>query len=237
MNRTLIFATSYVKDFTRRDVVKLWAKVTAKLNPDHDMLLIDSASPVDPREFLGWSDYDSDKPINRVVYRFDDNIGHLSANGRDGWGRAFCKGVQIAIDRGYDYIAHLDSDLIFCKPVEPIIAKLHRSGVKVAMPMSYPYLFTETAVLFVSVPYLKEIDFIARYDWDHPVPGRIPELRCEDIFGDDLFCLPLRGLRNDGNQVSWQTFDRASFYGMDFLTHSADTGLYDRLLRKNGVAL
>jgi GT2 family glycosyltransferase len=237
MSRTLIFATSYIADFTRRDLVSLWAKVTTKLNPDHDILLVDSASPVDPREFLGWADYSVGAPITRSVYRFPENIGHLNITGKDGWGRGFCKGIEIAIERGYEYMAHVDSDLIFCRPVEPIIEKLEKYGVKVAMPMGHPYLFTETAALFVSVPYLKEIDFVGKYNWEVPVAGRIPEMRCEDIFGDDLFCLPLRGMRNDGNLITWKNFDKMFPYGLDFFTHSQDMGLYDRLLKKNGIKL
>lgn len=232
MSDTLIFATSYVGDFARRDLVKLWANVTTKLNPGVDILLIDSASPVDPRQFLGWEDYPGD---GRSVYRFPDNIGHLNITGNDGWGRAFCKGIEIAIDGGYDFIAHLDSDLIFCKPVTPIVDKLRRSSVKVAMPMGHPYMFTETAVLFASVSYLRDIKFIERYNWSKPKNGKIPEVQCEEIFADELFCLPLRGMRNDANVITWQNFDRSFPYGLDFFTHSSDADLYERMLKKNGI--
>lgn len=235
MTDILIFSTSYVGDFARRDLVKLWAKVTTKLNPNTDILLIDSASPVDPRQFLEWPEYQDGEIAPRRIYRFDDNIGHLNISGQDGWGRAFCKGIQIAIDDGYDFIAHIDSDLIFCKPVRPIVDKMMNIGVNVAMPMSHPYMFTETAVLFVSVPYLKEINFIQKYDWQKPKNGKLPEIRCEEIFADELFCLPLRGMRNDGNFINWQNFDKSFPYGLDFFTHSSDAGLYDRMLKKNGI--
>lgn len=229
MTRTLIFGTSYIADYARRNVVDLWARVTAKLNPDTDISLIDSASPIRPESFLS----------SRIqIFQFGDNVGHLNITGKDGWGRAFCKGIELAISGGYDYVAHIDSDMLFARSASQIVAKIARTGVKVACPMAHPYLFAETACLFASVPYLKEIDFVKQYDWEHPAGKPIPEVRCEQIFGDDLFGLPLKGIRNDGNAVTWLNFDhRAAAYGLDFFTHSADFGLYERFLRLNGIRL
>lgn len=231
--KTLIFGTSYVGNFARREVVSLWAQLTRRLNPDTDILLIDSASPVD------FSAITKENDIN--VFRFDDNLGHFNITGKDGWGRAFAKGVTYAIEAKYDYVVALDSDLLFVKSVGPIINKMHECGVKVAMPMAYPYAFTETALFFASVPYLHNVNFVAKYDWEHPPPQTketIPERRVERIFGDDLFCLFLRGYRNHSNSATWQNFEERTFaYGGEWYHGGADIGLYHRFLRMNKIQL
>jgi hypothetical protein len=58
------------------------------------------------------------------VYRFPDNIGHLARGGKDGWGRAFCKGLEMAIDGQYDYVVHIEGDSLFKRPVLPIIRQM-----------------------------------------------------------------------------------------------------------------
>lgn len=231
--RILIFGTSYVGDYGRREIVSLWARLTRKLNPDVDMLLIDSASPVDLAPIM------KESRIN--VFQFGDNPGHFNVTGKDGWGRSFCKGVEFAIHQGYDYTVALDTDLLFVKPVTPIIEKMHECGIKVAMPMAYPYAFTETALFFANVDYLREIDFGTKYDWEHPPPQTretIPERRVERIFGDDLFCLYLRGYRNHANTAKWDNFEEKIYpYGGEWYHGGNDIGLYHRFLRMNKVEL
>ena len=81
MTRTLIFGTSYIADQTARWVLEQWMRITRKLNPDTDILLIDSASPVHIPAFAG------------VRHKqFTENIGHIWRSGKDGWGRGFCAG-------------------------------------------------------------------------------------------------------------------------------------------------
>jgi hypothetical protein len=64
------------------------------LNPDIDTILIDCASPFDPRVFI--------KDIE--VFRFADNVGAINKGGKDGAGRSITKGMEIAVERGYDYV-------------------------------------------------------------------------------------------------------------------------------------
>lgn len=231
ISRPLIFATAYCATAERLRIIELWARVTKNLNPDCDILLIDSASPVNLQEVC---------TVHGIeFFSFPDNIGHLNLTGRDGWGRAFCHGVQMAIDRGYEYFSNLDADLIFCKPVTPIIERMRRDGVKVCAPMDVTYLFVETAVSFYETAYMRESRFIERYDWQHPEKqlGVPPERRCELLFGDDLWTLPLRGYRNDYNQVTFRVIKDTTPYGLDFLTHAKDFSLYHQLLAKNGVTV
>ncbi|MDE2097112.1 MAG: glycosyltransferase [Patescibacteria group bacterium] len=229
-NRTLIFGTSYVGNYTQLETFALWAKVTRKLNPDTNILVVDSGSPLDLHKAA---------QENQIqIFHHEDNIGHLNATGKDGWGRAFTTGIQSAFLGEYDWIAALDCDLIFAKPVGPVIEKLARTNIKVAMPIATPFLFTETALCFASVPYLEKIDFIGKYDWQNPPrdqPFNIPEVRCEKIFADDLFVLLLRGYRGHGGSVTWGNWDRCAAYGLDWLHAVPDMGLYRRMLRMNGV--
>jgi hypothetical protein len=226
-DRPLIFGTSYVPTRERLRVVELWAKVTRKLNPDCDIILIDSASPVNLKEVCDATGIE--------YWSFPDNIGHLNLTGKDGWGRAFCKGVEVAIERGYEYFVNLDSDLIFCKPCLPIIERMRCDGVKAAAPMDHVYLFLETAVSFYQTAYMQESRFIESYNWEKGPTDAAPERQLEVLFSDRLWCLPLRGYRNDHWEVTHATIRTNFPYGLDYLTHVSDFSLYNRLLQMNGI--
>lgn len=210
-NRTLIFGTSYVHGAAAAEVFRMWSIITRELNPASDILIVDSNSPTPfkPCPDTGFS-----------LMRMADNIGHLSRGGLDGWGRAFSAGLQHAIDREYDYVAHIECDLLFARPVAEVIAKMVASGVRAAAPMAMPYQFIETALCFFSVPYLREVDLITRYDWEHPpANGLLPEQRIAAICDDALFALPLRGFRNDMG-VSANQLPRVFQTGIDWITHA-----------------
>ncbi len=225
-HRILIAGTSWVATIPRRDLVQLWAKVTAHLNPDCDMIVVDSPGPYNPSEFI------SDDRIRH--FRFEDNIGHLSLGGRDGYGRAFVKSLQIAIDEGYDYVISMDTDILCAAPFSPLCARMAKAGVKISCPLEPNYHFVENGIVFADVKWLKESDFIARYDWETPRPI-IPELHFEKVAGEDLFLMPLRGMRNDQNAITWENISYVLPYGFDFITHCADFNLYHKFLKRNGI--
>ena len=139
--KTLIFSTSYCHDQASRYLVNLWAGLTRGLNPDTDILLIDSASPCLPDL--------SDSGVK--VWSFPDNIGHFGKTGKDGWGRAFCKGLSEAIDGGYEQAVFIESDLLFSRPVAGFLEKMDRMGIPFACPMAAPYQFLETGLMFMDV--------------------------------------------------------------------------------------
>ena len=87
------------------------------------MLVVDSASP------------DMPSIEGLEVLQLGDNIGHLKLTGRDGWGRAFCAGLQRAIDGRYDWAVHIETDLLFARPVADVIGKMGSVGVDVAAPL------------------------------------------------------------------------------------------------------
>ena len=206
--KTLIVGTSYVQGAVGLTTFRMWADMTARLNPAIDLLVVDSASPT----FLG-----GDPAYNLV--RLENNIGHLSRGGRDGWGRAFTAGLLNAIESGYDWVVHIECDLLFARPVAEVIDKMCRSGVRAAAPMAMPYQFIETALSFWNVAYLKEIDLIRRYDWENPpAKGLLPEQRIGDICAGELFALPLRGFRND-MRMNADQMQRSFPTGIDWITH------------------
>lgn len=237
--KTLILGTSYVTDAGDgaqnygSALVTLWADVMQKLNPGTDILIVDSASPIDPAVFL------SGRSIS--VLQLENNIGHINISGRDGWGRAFCAGVQYAIEEGYDYVAYCDVDIILAKPVGPIIEKMAKYGVEAACPMDMQYNFLENGLMFLDVGYLKDSDFIARYDWKSRTrsadPMDIPEMVFERLMGDALFTLPIRTYRDDFKRITPNNIEHAFPYGIDAITHMASMEVYHRFLEMKGIEL
>ena len=218
--KTLIFSTSYCADQSARYLVSLWASLTRRLNPDTDILLIDSASPCLP---------DISK-TGVKIWSFPDNIGHLGKTGRDGWGRAFCKGLSEAIDGGYEQAAFIESDLLFSLPVGPILEKMQRVGVPFACPIATPYQFLETGLMFMDVKAMALYELIEDYDWGHPWFNEIPERKIENILNPWLFTLPLRGCRNDHGAVTVKNLGEAFPFGCDYITHCEDFAVYKKFL-------
>jgi len=246
--RTLILGTSYVGEGAQgygAKLVTLWARLAQHLNPDTDILIVDSASPTPPRDFLepyGFQRWTGRENRKYSIYEFADNIGHLNTTRRDGWGRALCRGIEIAIEHEYDFIAYKDVDIVFTRPVAPIVDRLARHGIAAACPMDPIYQFLENGLMFLDVAYLRKSRFVERYDWpnrgNEPLtPGSIPEVIFERLIGDELFILPLRGLRNDLDRVTVNNLAHAFPYGIDYLTHCKDFSIYERLLQMKGIAL
>lgn len=229
--RVLIYGSSWVNNFHVRDLCKLWAKVTRYLNPNERIVLLDSDSPIKPSEFM---------PTEFEIehYQFGDNPGHLHRHGQgDGAGRALCKGIELAIDDNYDYVVYIEGDLIFAHPVMPIIKRMAKHGIRFAAVMDTTYFFLEGGLYFMDVAYLKATDFIGRYDWQDNSPERQteePEFRTEKIVKDELWLLPLRGLRNDYNQVTRSNL-MSHRRGLDYITHCRDFGLYAKFIEMNGI--
>ena len=218
--RQLIFSTSYCHDQASRYLVSLWAGLTRRLNPDADIILIDSASPCLPDL--------SDLDIN--VWSFPDNIGHLGKTGKDGWGRAFCKGLSDAIALDYSQAVFIESDLLFANPIGPTLEKMWRMDVPFACPMAAPYQFIETGLMFMDVKAMDRHALIENYNWEKPVANEPPERRIENILSPWLFTLPFRGCRNDYGYATAKNFDEAFPFGCDYITHCDDFAVYKKFL-------
>jgi hypothetical protein len=222
MPRTLIYGSSWIPDQPARWVLEQWVRITRKLNPGVDVLIVDSASPAFPEK------------SPRVV-RFDDNIGALVKGGRDGWGRAFCAGLQHAIDGGYEWAVFAECDLLLARPVTPIIDRMVQCGVKAACPMANPYAMIETALTFMDVAYMQEIDFIRRYDWGTAPGTPLCEFRVEELLGDRFMALPLRGMRNDLGGLTPRNIRTMFSNGCDYLTHCSPA-VFRAMLDMNGLS-
>jgi ADP-heptose:LPS heptosyltransferase/SAM-dependent methyltransferase len=221
--RTLIFGTVFVDSDDKAKLVGQWQKLHRHLNPGCELLLVDSASPVK------WQAEPGVK-----VHDFGDNIGHLARKGRDGWGRAFCYGLQAAIDGGYDYVVHIEGDSLLREPVKGVIEFLDQVPISIEAPAGKEmagelpiaiappvagtkrkeFWWAETGLMFFDVDRLKAFDFIAKYDWRNRQAKPEPEKIIADILGDRLAYRPARAERGDKDQITAE--NAASF---DWITH------------------
>lgn len=226
--RILIAGTSFIETEHSLALFNMWFRVIKTLNPNEDFVLVDACSPFDPRLHV---------PKDTNVFRWDENVGAITRGGKDGCGRSMCKVIELAIEGDYDYIAICESDAIFCQPVRPIINRMHKADVKVAsIGLANPYHFLEWSTCFFNVRYLEETKFVERYSWETTPSWPLVEMRLEHLFGDDLFTLPYRGIRNEGNMVNVANIaNMFPYQNPDWMTHCADLNVYIQLLKLNGI--
>ena len=221
--RVLIYGTSYVGDEGRQWLVEQWAKVNRQINPDCDLIIVDSASPL---------------PLPEGVYAHQlcSNLGHLGSTGVDGWGRAFTTGLEIAVEKGYDFVFLIDTDILFFQPVMSIAFSMAADGQVYGTCEGPPYDWPEGGLVFCSVPWLQATNFPARYDWQNVRPGTFPERRLAELAGSKLTTLPLRGRRNDDGLVRPDNIGELFPNGLDWITHCTDFEVYREALRLNGIS-
>jgi hypothetical protein len=225
-SRTLIFGTTYVDSADRQKLTVQWLFLHRALNPDCDFLLVDSASPLPIIQ-----------PSNGPrceVFQFGDNVGHLSRKGRDGWGRAFTKGLDLAVERGYEFVAHIEGDSLLRLPVRNLVADMVKWGKPVAsIPVSGMERdfagWVETGLMAFSVDWVKRNQFTQRYDWPHREVRPTPEVVVRGIVGDpNLYMLPIKGWRGDKHQI---TNANVVALDLDWVTHCHnDVFCYDRFV-------
>jgi len=220
--KTCIMSTAYIDTEPKRVLMEMWLKLNRKLSPECDIIVIDSTSP---KKML---------PLPVSSFRFD-----ILLNGyhHDEAARSRRKGFEMAIGAGYDWMAYIECDLLFSKSVMPIIDKLERHKIKVAAAFEHQYQFIESQLMFYDLRYLAEIDFIKKWNWNASKVPKFDELRQEEFFSDELFILPLRGMRNDIDFVTPENMRTAFKYGIDFLSHCKDPKCYDKFLEMNGIKL
>lgn len=229
MTKTLVYGSCYIQTEQELANIVLSHKVFRHLNPHLDFILLDSCSPFDPSNVIRGEE----------IYRFPDNPGHLSRGGGDGAGRSFCEGMTLAINRDYDYCVCWEMDVFFFKPMQPIIDAMAKASVKAAALPQSQYVFPEFGVSFYNVRYLREKNIVGRYDWWNAPNYPIPEMRIFNMLGDDLWLLPLSGMRNDHHQLNSTNLAQAFPYGpCSWLTHCyQDPQTYHRAIEMNGIKL
>lgn len=235
--RTLIFCTNYVDNDERARVFDYWLTIATRDNPRCDVLVVDTPSSrvweIDPK--WGFIKHEKGLRAPRMFYRFPDNIGHLNARGRDGWGRAFSYGLWAAVDSGYDYVVHIEGDLLFKPSINVAVKRMRNAGIVVASPpvrgtekLSGDAL-TETGVMFFSTAYLQQSRFIEFYAW----PGRhnkpAPEAVVYRLISNVLRTADWQGLRNDKDEV---TVENVVQKKLDYITHCKDVRIYDKFMEQ-----
>lgn len=246
----LVAGSAYVHSEALRELCKLWSRVVQHMDPNVDIVVLDSVSPFEPSVFLGWpiqlegQEYssvgwsDPDTKVAHWVYRFADNIGHLSRGGQDGAGRTFCRSIELGIQGGYDYVAIIETDLIFLRSVTDICKRMQRNGTKIAAVPNAQYQFPEFGVCFVDCKWAKEFGFVEKYDWKRSQPWPIPEIRIMNIVKDYLMLLPEYGMRVDQLPVTDQNFlSFFPYFPCAWLTHASDYGLYLKAIMANNIRL
>lgn len=152
---------------------------------------------------------------------FPDNIGHLSRGGRDGWGRAFCYGLEAAIDGGYDYVVHIEGDSLFRLPIEPIIKKMVGEVLSISVKGTKlkEHNWVETGLMFFDVKYLIDTNFIERYNWQdgsYKKYPNTPEAIIRQLVGSSLRIAPWNGMRDDCDKLTVQNLKGKN---LDWITH------------------
>ncbi len=209
---TLIFGTVYCDTEEKLRLACQWDKLHEAVNPGCDLLLVDSDSP-----YL--------VPGVHDTLQLGDNIGHLGRNGRDGWGRAFCAGLQYAIDRDYDYVAHVEGDSLFRLPVEKFCEfmeehQLHTFVCAVNGTKFKEFQWVETGIMFFSTQYISDSNFIERYDWRDGKSKKYPhtpEAVVYEMLDQDgaINVAPIRCMRDDQKVL---TVDNVRNY--DWISHT-----------------
>ena len=227
--RTLLYSGMTVNSELKREMSRVWSKVMRAINPSIDMLVYDTASKIDPATFI-------EPGID--IKRYDDNVGHLAHGGGDGSGRTFSDGLNYAIDMGYDYAVTCEPDCYFIRPVQQVVARMDKAGVKVGCLMTPHYQFMEWGFAAYNCEWARRTKLVERYDWRNAKPIPIPEQKMEWLCGDDLFILPYRGIRNSQHWVNPSNIAGQWPYGPPDWLHensAQDMSTINSFLRLTGV--
>jgi hypothetical protein len=253
--KILIAGSTHVNNFWKRDLLSMWAACLEQKNPDCDLLCVDSCSPITPESFLQWGvkSHFCDDPLEferlskaekKTIIRFVDDIKHPFYGGGtlDAGSQALALMASYAITHGYDYWAYIEGDVLFAEPIRAICEKMEKHKIGWATMLDPVYRWIQSETMFFSVEWLKSANFIERFAWKTPVQAMdrmsYVEVRLERTFKDDLWVLPLRGFKNESNQVKWDNVSKmAGEQGLSYLTHCPDFGLYEKFLHLHGVSI
>jgi len=232
-----IFGTAYIDSPQRAELVQMWIELNLHRNPEFPLVLIDSASDPMWRAMVPQS---SDVQIHTVAdgdplprltpglnwIDFPENLGHLSMHGVDGWGRAFCRGVELGLQHNYDYVINIETDLLFRPHIAQILQDVQIKDIEFLSGWERGHRFIENCICFMKTDYLRRTDFIGRYDWHAQKPGYPwPEQRMEMLTSDVLLVKPWQGLRDDFSQCASEHIPY-----LDYITHAHEPELYYQFL-------
>lgn len=205
-----------------------------RLNPEADFLVLDSASPLDPRRFVTGCDY----------YHFKDSLGHFSPsyaaerdNPRDGPGRAHAYAWRMAYGLGYKRTFYCEADCLFSKSAAWGFQQMTKCiGCQPGVPQ-YGYGFDFHVVWIADIPwFVNDLGFPAKYAWEtRTAADPAGEALYIDIAGPQMQALPVRGIRGETVGLCGANFHQHFPNGCDLTTH-VDTAAHAEFLKMNGHA-
>lgn len=213
--RLVIAGTSSIKSKFREWLARQWVAAAVATAPGARLLLVDSASP---------GALPSHPDLE--VIQLGDDIGHLGSSGRDGWGRATMTALDRIAASDADWAAVWDADMLFVREVRPLITALETAGLPVGLCRANPYPHWIEGLFFFRCDWLRAASLPAVYDWQSVHPGSFPEDRIRAAIGPAGHILPLRGMRDDHDELTpenvWNIFPT----GLDYLTHCQNPDVY-----------
>ena len=205
--RVLVFGTSYCATAERLRLLEQWAEALQRIAPGLDHLLVDSQSPVfdtGPHPFLSrfgprrpCPSQPAPVPVGpRSIITFTDNVGLLSKGGRDGWGRAFTQGLLCAMAGGYDYVVHVEGDLLTRLDLASVCSLMADRRIEALGTATPGFGWLETGLLFFRVDFVRRSRLVERYDWEHRSLRPYTEVVLGELLGGDLFLQLWRGAKD-----------------------------------------
>ncbi len=193
-------------------------ELLTRLNPGVDRLVIDNASPLDPRRFATGCDY----------YHLKDSIGHFSptyaterVKPKDGPGRAHTYAWQIAASLGYQRTFYCEADCLFAHPAEWGFAQMtKRIGAQPGVP-AYGYKFDWHVVWVADIQwFVHGLKFPEKYGWETRTRHPAGEVVYQEIMGEEVQELPVRGIRGETVGLNETNYREHFPDGCDLITHA-----------------
>lgn len=203
-NRLLIVCPNFIGGPQDAAMVRLWQETVHTFNPEADWLMVFDGPIAAWWGACGFDDGVSCVPLagdgslelrsRRTVAWYADNIGHLHSTGRDGWGRSLTTGLRAALSAGYDWVAHVEADMLTRVDLSAMTKYIVENEGNWGSPRCAPWGFIESGFFVVSRSCLVERNFLRRYDW--PTTPFLPhqEWLFEAMLGPCI-ALPLKGGR------------------------------------------
>ena len=209
--KILVFGTMYLRYNKHVKTCQLWLEFIRK-HHKVDWLLVDNDSPIENIKRIDAERIPLDKVTGpNVIADFGNNIGHMNSKppGQDGWGRAFFYGISFAEKFNYDYVIHIENDLLTNVNIYEIINLMNSEHKKIAAPFvcgarsASMSNFMETGLMFMDVEFMIKSNFAARYNWQQKNCRLSAEKRFTSIAGDNWLQLKWNkmGFRDDTGQI------------------------------------
>jgi hypothetical protein len=248
--KKLIYGLTYINSLEKAELTEMWLQLLRHFNPDCDILLVDTPAEL---SFAGLvpslhgiekkiiAENDPLPSLQRGInwLSFTDNIGHLSLTGKDGWSRAFCRGIQAALANDYDYVAHIEGDILCRLKFDDVIDQMNQHHLGAISTIATKWNFMEIGLIFMQCDYLREVDFLQKYDWRNITRDdrrMRPEHKIHECMQGRLLFELWYGGRDD-NDHDHGLFVSSEIKDLYFLTHARRRQHLHQFMREHAPAL